>query len=42
MRGENMPAQPANIQWTSAFEEALQRAKTDGRDVLLDFSAAPM
>lgn len=37
-----MSAQSPEIQWTHAFEDALQRAKSDGRDVLIDFSAAPM
>jgi hypothetical protein len=30
------------INWTEQFDEALTRAKEQQRDVLLDFTAAPM
>ena len=32
----------AEINWTEQFDEALTRAKEQQRDVLLDFTAAPM
>jgi hypothetical protein len=32
----------AEIQWSSDFEGAVQRARDEGKSVLLDFSAAPM
>ena len=37
-----MCAQPAEIAWNHNFDEVFERAKAEGRDVLLDFSAAPM
>jgi hypothetical protein len=33
---------PAGIDWTKDVDQALQRARTEKRMVLLDFSAAPM
>jgi hypothetical protein len=30
------------INWTNDFDEALTRARESKRDVLIDFSAAPM
>jgi len=30
------------IDWSHDFEDALERARREGRSVLLDFSAAPM
>jgi hypothetical protein len=32
----------SDITWTDNFEEALARARDEQRDVLIDFSAAPM
>jgi hypothetical protein len=31
-----------DIQWTDDVDAALTRAKTDGKPLLLDFTAAPM
>ena len=30
------------ISWNDNFEQVMNTARTEGRDVLLDFSAAPM
>jgi hypothetical protein len=37
-----MPAQQTAIAWTNNLEKALERARSDHKDVLLDFTAAPM
>jgi hypothetical protein len=37
-----MPAQPSAISWDHNFDAVMERARAEGRDVLLDFSAAPM
>lgn len=31
-----------DINWTNRFDEALTRARSEQRDILLDFTAAPM
>ena len=35
-------AELTGIQWARQFEPELERAKKLGRDVLLDFTAAPL
>jgi hypothetical protein len=37
-----MEAQPAAISWNANLDTALHKARTEHRDVLLDFTAAPM
>ncbi len=37
-----MPTLAREIAWRHDFENALQDAKRQGRDLLLDFTAAPM
>ncbi len=37
-----MPAEQTAITWTDNLEKALARAQSEHRDVLLDFTAAPM
>lgn len=32
----------SDISWTDRFDEARTRAKEERRDILLDFTAAPM
>jgi hypothetical protein len=35
-------AQPLAINWNDDFDQVVQRARTENRNVLLDFTAAPM
>ncbi len=35
-------AQPLDIQWSDAVDQAIERARNEHRSVLLDFTAAPM
>jgi hypothetical protein len=37
-----MPEQTEKISWGDTFETAMERAKREGKSVLVDFSAAPM
>jgi hypothetical protein len=37
-----MSGQPSAISWDNNFDATMERARAEGRDVLVDFSAAPM
>jgi hypothetical protein len=42
LKGREMSTEPTTIQWSHDLDRALARAESTRRDVLLDFSAAPM